>query len=304
MAGDSDESPVLLSGSARASKLATAGYWAVVIGHLWVLRLHAVATGAEALLFASLALVEVALALEAAVYAIGSLGHSFGLPLLTALGRVRLLGAALAWPWLLPWASELGCRCGAVSTTTGAHLVAQTTGLAALMSLFYVGSEVSLVMFGDATAPPSSTTSATAEQLASCMPAQAVLGAQFKLDKGDLEETGRAVFVPAKPRSGLYAGAGLALLAHLVFGVVFMHVSGFPPWLLLGALVALLGRWFGQMPAVGRSREKGAPTDQTLLWRREGPRLACRLGELLWIWCCILELQRCEASSSWLATCE
>lgn len=56
---------------------------------------------------------------EAAVYAIGSWGHQFGLPLLTLLGRVRLLGAAMAWPWLLVWASELSCRCGTVTLETG-----------------------------------------------------------------------------------------------------------------------------------------------------------------------------------------
>ena len=45
----------------------------------------------------------------------GSWAHGGRLPLslLTTLGRLRLLGAALAWPWLLPWAAELGCRCQA-----------------------------------------------------------------------------------------------------------------------------------------------------------------------------------------------
>ncbi|CAE8610180.1 unnamed protein product [Polarella glacialis] len=296
-----NEEPVLLSGSARASPLATAGYVLVVVGHLWVLRVHAVATGAEALLFASLASVEVALALEAAVYALGALGHSFGLPLLTLLGRVRLLGAAVAWPWLLPWASELSCRCSAVSVGTGSTLVHLTVVLAGLMGAFFALREVSFAVRGE----PPSATGAAAAQLGDCLPGQAIFGGQFRLDKADLEETGRAVFVPARPRQGLYIGSGLAMLGHLAFGVVFMRTAALPPWLLLGALVALLGRWFGQLPPVGKNmREKGAPTDSTLLWRREGPRLACRLGELVWLWCCVQELQRCEASPTWLAVCE
>ena len=55
---------MLLSGAAEPSRLATVGYWAVALGHLWVLKVHA-ATGAEAMLFTTLALAEVALAVEA-----------------------------------------------------------------------------------------------------------------------------------------------------------------------------------------------------------------------------------------------
>jgi len=283
--------PVLLSGAASASKLATAGYWAVAFGHLWVLRVHALATGAEAMLFATLALVEVALALEAAVYAIGSMGTSIGLPLLTLLGRLRLLGAAMAWPWLLPWSSELACRCHAVSRDTGMTLVQVTGAVAGLLTLFYVWSEVQLVVF------PSPCREPRESMLGSCLPAATLLGGQFRLDKADLEETGRAVFVPAQPRKGLYAGAGLALLGHLLFGCAF--ATRFPPWLLLGALMAMLGRSFGQLPPMTKNAEKGSLPS---VWHREGPRLVVR-SELLWIWCCVMELQRCEASQEWLTAC-
>ena len=291
--------PVLLSGAAAPSRLATAGYWTVALGHLWVLRIHALATGAEAMLFATLALVEVALALEAAVYAIGSLGTKVGLPLLTLLGRIRLLGSAMAWPWLLPWVSELSCRCRVVSPGHGVTLVHVTTALAGLMTVFYFWGEVQLLVF----ASPVSGVSKASDSVG-CLPSP-VLGGQFRLDKADLEETGRAVFVPAQgqARRGLYAGAGLALLGHLCFGLTFAANTGFPPWLLLGALLVMLGRSFGQLPATLKGQDKGALSDWRILWRREAPRLVVRLCELIWIWCCVLELQRCEVSSDWLPVC-
>ena len=290
------ERPVLLSGAAQPSKLATLGYWAIALGHLWVLRVHAVATGAEAMLFTTLGLVEVALAMEAAVYAIGSWGHEFGLPLLTFAGRVRLLGAAMAWPWLLPWASELSCRCGTVTVATGQILRQMTLALAGLLTAFYLWGEVQLIIF-----TPPKVASGSDSVMAGCLP-ETLLGGQFRLDKADLEETGRAVFIPAQPRKALYAGAGMALMSHLAFGIAFGH-QALPPWLLFGSLMALLGRWVGNLPAMKSKRDVNT-SDAQMLWRREAPRLACRLGELLWIYCCVLELQRCEASSSWLQKCE
>eukprot|EP00438_Fugacium_kawagutii_P012537 Skav217747 [mRNA] locus=scaffold7254:24374:25267:+ [translate_table: standard] len=291
------EQPVLLSGAAQPSRLATLGYWAIALGHLWVLRVHAVATGAEAMLFTTLALVECALAVEAAVYAIGSWGHQFGLPLLTLAGRVRLLGAAMAWPWLLPWASELSCRCGTVTAATGQILRHLTLALAGLLTAFYLWGEVQLLIF---TSPTRS--SGQDSMMAGCLP-ETLLGGQFRLDKADLEETGRAVFVPAQPRKALYVGAGLALMGHLTFGLAF-GLQALPPWLLLGAIMAMVGRWVGNLPPMKSKGEREMNTsDATVLWRREAPRLACRLGELLWIYCCVLELQRCETSSSWMLAC-
>lgn len=290
--------PILLSGSAKASRLATAGYVLVTLGHIYLMRMHALTASADGRFFLSLAVVEAALAYEAAVFALGALGRSCTLPMLTWVGRVRLLGAAIAWPWLLPWAAELNCRSGAVSPSTGSSMVLQSTMVAGIVSAFFILSEVSFLFKGE----PASALGAAEAQFGDCLPSQAVLGGQFRLDKADLEETGRAVFVPARPRNGLYIGSGLAVLGHLVMGVI-QALKAFPPWMLIGAVLGLLGRWFGKVPQFKGKREDGAAMDGLLLWRREGPRLVCRFGELLWIGCCVLELQRDEAMPSWLASC-
>lgn len=294
------DDPVLLSGSARSSRVATVGYVLIVAGHVRLLTVHASMASAEGRLFSSLAAVEVALAFEALIFAIGGWGRSCGLSLLTLAGRVRLLGAAMAWPWLLPWAAELSCRCGTISTTTGVFLLHQGVAAALLISGFYLLREVSFLARGE---PPSALNAGVQPQIGDCLPSQAVFGGQFRLDKADLEETGRAVFVPARPRQGLYIGSGLGMLGHLIAGFNFAGNTALPPWLLMGAVGALFARWFGQMPKF-KGREKGAPTDSLLLWRREGPRLVCRLGELFWLWCCLAELQRCETASTWLSACQ
>jgi len=292
--------PVLLSGSARASPLATAGYFGIVFGHIWLLKVHAVATGVDGTLFGTLAAVEVALAFEALVFALGAWGRSCNFTLLTVLGRVRLLSAAIAWPWLVPWVAELSCRCNVVGKSTGAMVLHHSLGVATLVGGFFLVREVSFLFRGE---PASAIDAGAKAQLGDCLPSQAVLGGQFRLDKADLEETGRVVFVPARPRQGLYIGSGLAMLANLIFGVTFLNQALFPPWLLLGAAAALSGRWFGQLPKF-KGREEGSTTsDSTLVWRREAPRLVCRFGELIWIGCCILEIQRCESTSSWLDSC-
>jgi len=294
---------VLLSGAAKASPIATLGYVLIVAGHAWILRVHSVATSIDGRLFVALAVVEVALAFEAAVFALGGFGRPFGLSVLTFLGRGRLLGAAVAWPWLVPWAAELSCRCGAVSPTLGAQLLEHSIGVATFVGCFFALREVSFLVRGE----PLSALGQGERQFGDCLPSQAVLGGQFRLDKADLEETGRVVFVPARPRSGLYVGSGLAMLLNLIFGFTMALFMGFPPWLLIGALGALLGRWLGQLPKFKGRGEEGAAgvamTDRALLWRRETPRLVCRFGELFWIWCCVMELRRCEAMPTWLATC-
>ena len=166
--------------------------------------------------------------------------------------------------------------------------LAWSTGL---LTAFYIWGELQLAIFSH---PVDSGSSSGSMEM--CLPSQTLLGGQFRLDKADLEETGRAVFVPAQPRHGLYAGAGLALLAHLGFGLAFK----FPSWLLLGALGALAGRWFGSLPVPRKLKGR----KHVNVWGREGPRLVCRVGELLWIGCCVLELQSCEASSRWLSVCQ
>ena len=56
-------------------------------------------------------------------------------------------------------------------------------------------------------------------QFGDCLPSNALLGGQFRLSKEDLEATGRVIFVPARTRSGLYIGSGLAMLTHLIGGI-------------------------------------------------------------------------------------
>jgi len=298
-----DDKKQVLSGAAQASSVATLGYLLIAAGHVWLLKVHAEATSAEGQLFAALAVVEVALAFEAAVFALGGFGRPLSLAVLILAGRLRLLSAAIAWPWLVPWGAELSCRCGALSPSTGAGLLRHSIGGAVLIGAFFALREVSFVVRGE----PASALGTSESQIGDCLPSQAVLGGQFRLDKADLEETGRVVFVPARPRQGLYVGAGLAMLAGLTLGTAMALNTSFPPWLLLGALGALLGRWFGQLPKFKGRGEEGAAamafTNRTLMWRREGPRLICRFGELFWIFCCIEELRRCEAMPSWLSSC-
>lgn len=302
---DVDAAPVLLSGAARASRAATAGYVCIAAGHSWLLSQHSQAASADGPFFAALAVVELALAFEAAVFALGAFGRTSGFPLLTVIGRLRLLGAAMAWPFLMPWSAELTCRCGGVSPATGAALLLHSQGLSMLIGAFFLLREVSYLVRGQ---PASALDASAPSQIGDCLPSQAVLGGHFRLDASELEDTGRAVFVPARQRHGLYVGSGLAMLACLASGVVMASAGGAPPYLLLGCLAALLGRRFDDVPKLprrgGKDEDGGGAADEGRLWRREGPRLACRMGELVWIWCCLAELRRCEAAASWLPSCE
>lgn len=304
-AKDSDDRPVLLSGAARASRLATAGYLLVLVGHVLVLMRHMKTAAASAeswYFFGALAANEVALAFEGFVYAAGALGRRGNLWVLSAAGRVKLLGAAIAWPWLVPWFSELACRSGAVSVSAGSHLLNHTTLVAVFIGAFYMLRELSFLVRGE---PLSALTGNGDEaQIGDCLPSQAVLGGQFRLDKADLEETGRAIFVPARARNGLHIGSGLAMLASLFVGVAMAVAQPQPPYILLGAICALLGRRWGELPKFqprGTGEDEGGSRFSP--WRREGPRLTTRLGELVWIACCVLELERSEADPGWLAAC-
>lgn len=209
----------------------------------------------------------------------------------------------MAWPFLLPWTTELICRSGAVSLTTGVPLVVNTRGLAIFIVAFYALREVSFLIKGE---PASALNPSAQAQIGDCLPSNAVLGGQFRLDKVDLEETGRAVFVPARARAGLYIGSGLAMLTGLLAGVFQIGAHAGPPWLLGGAVVALVGRQVTSVPQLPgkRSEDGGGAADPGRLWRREGPRLVLRFGELFWIGCCLMELRQSEALPGWLAQCE
>eukprot|EP00927_Polykrikos_kofoidii_P073443 TRINITY_DN69486_c0_g1_i1.p1 TRINITY_DN69486_c0_g1~~TRINITY_DN69486_c0_g1_i1.p1 ORF type:complete len:334 (+),score=41.08 TRINITY_DN69486_c0_g1_i1:74-1075(+) len=311
-ASAADASPVLLSGAGSPSQLATLGYVAVAAGHLWILSGHAAqaSSGESAGFFAMLAVIEAALAYESALLAIGGFSVAATgscLPLLSFAGRVKLLGAAMAWPWLMPWTAELSCRCGRISVVTGTMMLHHTLSLAIIITLFFVACELSFAVWGE---PPSALAgggaAAPPAQIGDCLPSQAVLGGHFRLDKADLEETGRAIFVPARKRTGLYVGAGLAVLSHLIAGFAEAPAdlaAARPPWILIGAIVVVLGRRWGELPKLrARGEEKGDRSFSP--WRREGPRLITRAGELVWMFCCVMELQKCEAQPSWLASCQ
>lgn len=309
--GDGDEGkPVLLSGAARASRLATAGYVAVAAGHIWLLWAHSQLDSSKnaghTVFFWSLAVVEVALAMEALIYAVGSFGRPGAcLPILRAAGRVRLLGAAMAWPWLLPWVAELACRGHAVSQHMGSVIWHQSLAVAAVLDAFFLLREVSLC-FGGAVSPAPGDAALPGAIAGDCLQGQALMSGHFMLDKADLEETGRAVFVPARPRQGLYIGSGLAVLGHLLLAPFFAS-TGMPPWQAFGVACALLARQCDKMPVLRKRRddgENGKRFGSARLWSKEGPRIACRLGELCWIAFCILELRRREAQPGWLASCD
>lgn len=299
---ESTDSAPVLSASAQPSKIATAGYLFVALGHIFLLQWHSqLPSSSETWFFGALAVVELCLSFEALVFAAGCLGRpGAALKFLRTVGRFRLLGAAMAWPWLIPWSVELGCRGHALSLNFGATLLSQTRGLALFINGIFLCRELSLI-FSDV---PVSAYGAAKPQFGDCLPGNAMMGGQFRLDKADLEETGRAVFVPATPRSGLYIGSGLAVLANLLLAPNFAISGGFPPWQLAGVICALLARQFGQLPPFKGRKEGSDRFDSRLLWRREGPRLVCRLGELLWITFCVLELQRRENSADWLPACE
>eukprot|EP00747_Dinoflagellata_sp_TGD_P179487 gnl/TRDRNA2_/TRDRNA2_30357_c0_seq1.p1 gnl/TRDRNA2_/TRDRNA2_30357_c0~~gnl/TRDRNA2_/TRDRNA2_30357_c0_seq1.p1 ORF type:complete len:329 (-),score=47.30 gnl/TRDRNA2_/TRDRNA2_30357_c0_seq1:26-1012(-) len=273
----------------RAGGAATLAYCLIVLGHAGVLSVHSRFSLSEGPFFFYLAAVEVALAFESLVFAAGGLGFtSWGLTPLIVAGRIRLLAAAVAWPWLVPWAAELSCRCGASPPPGGTTLVYHAVSLALFVGSFFMVREVAFLLRGE---PPSALDGGLQPRVGDCLPSNALLGGQFRLDKADLEATGRAIFVPARPRKGLYAGSGLSVLAHFAAGISQVRSNGSSPWLLVGVSCALAAR-----------RAKASLLPST--WSREGPRLLCRLGELWWLWCCVLELQTCEASSSWLAKCE
>lgn len=291
-----------------AAHAATAAYGLAVLGHTAVLRELLLSTGGEGALFFRLATVQACLTFEAAVYAIGdfSLWRSrrtsgWGLAVLETAARVRLLVSSVAWAWIVPWAAELSCRCGASPPPRGAVLLGHCEAVAMFVSGYFALRELMFLVRGE---PPSALDGSVAPKFGDCLPSNALLGGQFRLDKAELEDSGRIVFVPARPRQGLYAAPGLAMLAHLAAGFALALHSGIEmlPWLLLGAGVALLGRKVpGLCPAAAGDGQRRLGTKGS----RDVWRLLCRAGEVWWMWCCVNQLRQCQAvPSGWLARCE
>ncbi|CAE7242002.1 RFC2 [Symbiodinium natans] len=276
--GHSPGSPV-----ATLSTLATLAYVLVAIGHLYLLSEQCLETESAGGLFVSLAALQVSLAFEAAVYAAGGLVHaggaSFLVTLLESAGRLRLLLGATVWAWQVPWAAEVRCRCGEQPPTTTAVLAHQQgQTLACFVSAFFAVREVCVFVRGE---PPSALDRSVQPRFGDCLPSNAVLGGQFRVDKAEFEQTGRTVFVPSRLRAGLDTSSGLALAAHLVAAALLRR-----QWWLLATLAALGARRVGSaFDALGG---RGA------CWTREVPRLLCRFGELMWLRCALWQLHSCE----------
>lgn len=275
--------------SVKASGLATFLYVFVAFGHLGLLAWHYQSTTSTGGLFIFLAVMEGILGFESLVYAAGAFGTAATFKPLITMGRVQKLSQAIAWPWLLPWVTELGCRAGASERVAASLWWHHMVQVAAVISAFYLLREFSFAFKGE---PVSALNTNVEANFGDCLPSQAIMGGQFRLDKKALETTGRALFVPARERWGLFIGSGLAVLSHLINGVrMSAHVGGLS-WLFVGVLLALAGR-------------RSDPLFKTsgVLWTNEGPRLLSRIGELAWLACCIFELRRWESTPGWLESC-
>lgn len=314
MLESSPERDLFGSESPRASHLATAGYVLIAIGHAVAILVQWSRTTSGGEFYTWLLIVQVVLCFEASVYAAGDLScwlrskrlRALGLQLLELAGRLRLLVTAIVWGWLVPWAAELACRCGSLTPENGYAMVWHSAGLALFISGFFGIREFSFLIKGE---PPSALNMGVNAQFGDCLPSNALLGGQFRLSKEDLEGSGRAIFVPARPRSGLYIGSGLAMLAHLICGIRHLAITG-SPWWFIGAASGLLGRRLGDMIG-GSAGRKSKGEDDTVHndqgasgpFKLDRVLLLTRAGEMWWIWCCIQELQRCEALPTWLSVC-
>jgi hypothetical protein len=278
-----------LARAAKASSLATATYFCIALGHTALVAWHYQSTKSAGILFACLAVMEGTLAFESIVYGLGAFGRASTFKPLVTAGRVQKLSQAIAWPWLLPWVAELGCRCGTATPEAGAHSRDANLVAAGVLSAFYLLREFSFAFRGE---PASAADGNIEAQFGDCLPSQAVLGGHFRLDKQSLERTGRALFVPARERWGLFIGSGLAVLSHLYHGVSLSAHRGGISWVLVGVLAGIAGR------KIDPIFELASP-----LWKVEGPRLVERVGELVWLGCCVLEIQRWEASATFLESC-
>ncbi|OLP85310.1 Replication factor C subunit 2 [Symbiodinium microadriaticum] len=270
-----------------ARPVATLIYLCVALGHLILVKEQCLETQSDGALFVSLAVLQVSLGFEATVYAVGGLvqpgGVGFVVNFLESAGRFRLLLGATVWAWLVPWAAEVHCRCGEQpprATAVLAHQQGQT--LACFVSAYFALREVCVLLRGE---PPSALDRSVQPRFGDCLPSNALLGGQFRMDKAEFEQTGRTVFVPARLRAGLDTSSGLALAAHFASALA-LHQN---QWL-LATLLCLLARRLGGAWEVLLGR-RGA-------WAREVPRLLCRFGELWWLRCALWQLQLCELDAN------
>mmetsp|Transcript_138432 Transcript_138432/g.386136 ORF Transcript_138432/g.386136 Transcript_138432/m.386136 type:complete len:338 (-) Transcript_138432:69-1082(-) len=298
------------AGAVHVSRVATGAYHLLVFCHLALLWAHWKTTGAGGAFFTRLAAVEVCIAFDVAVYAAGDLswwvlfrGCGRGLALLEFAGRARLLMSAIAWVWLVPWAAELCCRCTDAPPPHSSLVLVQAENLAMFICAYFGIREMCFFIRGE---PASALDTAVTPRFGDCLPSNALLGGQFRIDKVDLEQTGRIVFVPARPRAGLYVASGLAMCSHLAGGTALCRRGLLPPWWLLGSMCALLGRKVGDFKAC-RGRCIDTTDHQHKAQRRlqDVVRLACRAGELWWMACCVKQLQQCEANAlTWQPHCK
>lgn len=261
-----------------------------------------------------LAIVTASLAFDSFVVAAGDVQAASHSSLLELMSRLRFLVLAISWAWAIPWSAELACRCGADPPPHGVAPTLFTVQIAIFMNGFFLVRELSYVLCGE----PVSALDATApRKFGDCLPSNALLGGQFRLNKQEFEETGRIVYVPARPRAGLFIPPGLALLMHQISAWQLTTREGGGgfitevPWWLLGTLCALLCRNLGQglwaqmrlalCKAVaegedgGRPRQRGGGCDVS-----EASRIAARVGELVWVLCCVQQQRWCESQPAWL----
>eukprot|EP00927_Polykrikos_kofoidii_P042399 TRINITY_DN36311_c0_g1_i1.p1 TRINITY_DN36311_c0_g1~~TRINITY_DN36311_c0_g1_i1.p1 ORF type:complete len:391 (+),score=45.15 TRINITY_DN36311_c0_g1_i1:150-1322(+) len=327
----------------RYAHAATACYFAIGFGHAALLGLHATGstlgdvggisrTGSDASGDAittttvavlswppwtassiwRLCLLQACLCIEAFIYGVGDpffwWGHevgtcrhwaaSRGLALLEHASRWHLLFSVVAWSQSLPWVAELGCRCGATPTGRGGFLCCH-----ALIR------EFGFILCGE---PASALDPSVRPKFGDCLPSQAMLGGQYRLAGVDLVGSGRAVFVPARPRSGVQIAAGLVFFSHLILGLTMAFSLRPPPLptseplsdpvtegnsstlLLYGVICSFVCRkaggitesgYRGKRPEVG---EEDAPTSSRWL-SSDVFRLVGMVGDLAWMWCCVQE---------------
>jgi len=291
------------SPASRASTAISLAYALQACSFLMIIQAQLLLTSDRGPLLHYLTLVCIALFVDVAVYALGGLRGQC-LYVLEILGRVRLLLLALCWPWLMPWIAELTCRSGLVPLERGAFALANMNATASFTCGYFILREVAYFFRAE---PPSALDPNIQPKFGDCLPSNALLGGQFRLNKAELEISGRAVFIPSRQRKGLFVPSGLAMITHIVAGISLAQEQsqGRVPWLLIGSLSALLCRYGGRGKPLRESAVSGSHDSLSGVscWHLEGCRFLCQSGELMWLMSCVKQLQACEAQDGWIAEC-